>query len=53
VDEFGKFYSFSLDSNKTSFVLVCINIVLLVVVDMDVRNVIDTNTNKSLMDLLR
>ena len=47
------FYSFSLDSNKTSFVLVCINVVLLVVVDMDVRNIINTNANKSLIDLLR
>jgi len=53
VDEFGKFYSFSLDSNKTSFVLVCINVVLLVVIDMNVRNVIGTNANKSLMNLSR
>ena len=49
----SEFNNVSLGNNKTSFALVCTDIVLLVAIDADVRGVRDTGTNRSLTDSSR
>jgi len=49
----GESHNVSLDDSKTSSALVCTDIVLQVAADIDVRNIRNTSTNRSLIDSSR
>jgi len=52
-DGFSESYSISSDSSGTDVVLVFVDVVLSVVVGVNVRDVIDAGTDRSLIDLSR
>ena len=52
-DRFGRSYSILLDSSGTGVILVCINIMLPVATDVDIKNDTGTGTDKPLIDLSR
>ena len=52
-DGFSESHSISSDSSKTDVVLVFVDVVSLVVVGVNVRNVIDAGADRSLIDLSR